>query len=33
VQGLVRGITATGALELETNGRITTFHAGEVTSQ
>ena len=33
VQGLVRGITATGALELETDDRITTFHAGEVTSQ
>jgi BirA family biotin operon repressor/biotin-[acetyl-CoA-carboxylase] ligase len=33
VRGVVRGIDATGALRLETNGRVQTFHAGEVTSR
>lgn len=33
VRGVVRGITEAGALQLETNGRLATFHAGEVTSQ
>lgn len=33
VHGRVRGITANGALRLETNGTVQTFHAGEVTSQ
>ena len=32
VRGVVRGITEAGALRLETNGQIKTFHAGEVTS-
>lgn len=33
VRGVVRGIDATGALRLETNGDVRTFHAGEVTSR
>lgn len=33
VRGVVRGITEAGALRLETNGQLKTFHAGEVTSR
>lgn len=33
IRGRVRGITATGALRLEIDGRIETFHAGALTSR
>lgn len=33
VRGVVRGITDTGALQLETQNGLQTFHAGEVTSR
>lgn len=33
VRGIVRGLTEEGALRLETNGQVHSFHAGEVTSR